>query len=166
VPKHSMKVIEPSRLQSVRVLAGLGLALVLSDSSFGQGPIPAQRNIARPTVSPYLNIVNGSGNRGLNYFTQVRPQQQFRSFGAGVERQLQTLNSRADGTTLIDETGTQAARSTGHSTSFLNTAGYFSVGGGASAAGGGSSRARPSGGLSQAGPLTGAGQQATARRGR
>ena len=150
MPKRHREVIEERRFQPVRVLAGLGLAIVLSDSCFGQGPIPAQRNIARPTVSPYLNIANGSGNRGLNYFTQVRPQQQFRSFGAGVEQQLQTLNSGVGGTTLIDETGRQASRSTGHSTSFLNTAGYFSGG------------ARPFAGMAQAG----GGQRSGAGRGR
>jgi hypothetical protein len=117
------------RQAALVVLVGLATAA----TSMAQGPLPAQRNISRPTTSPYLNLVNDGNRQGLNYFTQVRPQQQFRQFGAGLSQEVQGLEATIGGQAYFDEAGNYTLQSTGHPAGFMNYGGYF--GGGTGGAG-------------------------------
>lgn len=101
--------------------------------------------LSRPTTSPYLNLLNNRGNSGLNYFTQVRPQQQFRAMGSQLQNEVRGLQSGLTRATNIDPSGQQVLMQTGHPTTFLNTGGYF-TGGGGGGMGSGSSGARFGGG--------------------
>lgn len=108
----------------------LWLMLVLGPASslFAQGLVPAQEDITRPTTSPYLNLLNNRGNPGLNYFTQVRPQQQFRAFGADLSQELQGMQGPLAGPTSLDRGGNYKLGSTGHPVGYFNYGGYYSLG--------------------------------------
>lgn len=83
----------------------------------------------RPTVSPYLNLLNGTGSSGIsNYHTLVRPQLEQRrlnqfsqqQFGS-VNRQLQTINTQQQ----TGNAGTGGIRATGHRTFFQNHSHFY-----------------------------------------
>ncbi len=82
----------------------------------------------RPTVSPYLNLLNQQSTTGApNYFTQVRPlleqrEQARRQTGALQQLQRQVTNVRQD---LNRRTGPNAARVTGHPTRFMTYSHYY-----------------------------------------
>lgn len=90
-------------------------------------------SIRRPTTSPYLNLFrdNNNNNRalnfGLNYQRLVRPEQELRNYSANLNTQIGTLADRVDSQIAPD--GSVTVPGTGHSTSFMNTGGYFSGGG-------------------------------------
>ncbi len=117
-----------AREVAASLLLLLGPAATLS----AQGPLPAQQDISRPTTSPYLNLLNNRGNSGINYFTQVRPQQQFRAFGSEISQELQGLQNRSTmgGPTAIDRGGNYRLGATGHTVTYLNTGGYYGRGAG------------------------------------
>ncbi|MBX3441635.1 MAG: hypothetical protein KF774_04450 [Planctomyces sp.] len=134
--RQSLSKLMPAIRRTALSAAGW-LAVVQAGTAFAQGPIPAQRDISRPTTSPYLNLLNQGNNSGLNYFTQVRPQQQFRSYGRNMQRELDSLRSQMGASTMMDPGGQQALTATGHPTMFLSTGGYFGGGGGGFGGGGG-----------------------------
>lgn len=120
---------------SLAMALGLCLCLGLSSVASAQNPYGnrATRNLARPTTSPYLNLFNNGGGRGgfgLNYYQQVRPQQQFRGAFQRQANQITSLqaaqqNANAAGTSQAPTSG---LNTTGHPTSFLSTQGYFNAG--------------------------------------
>lgn len=97
------------------------------------------RPLARPPISPYVNLLRGQGggNVGLNYFGIIRPQRQIESQNEQLTQRLQTVNSRA---LAQSQNGQRRFRgglaqqyrigTTGHSVSFLT------IGGGSAGAGG------------------------------
>lgn len=107
---------------------------------FGSRPALAQApgnqfgapSIRRPTTSPYLNLFRDNNNNralnfGLNYQRLVRPEQELRNYSANLNTQIGTLSDRVDSQIAPD--GSVTVPGTGHSTSFMNTGGYFSGGG-------------------------------------
>lgn len=118
----------PGQLRQAALLVVICIATVTP--SFGQGPVPAQRNLSRPTTSPYLNLLNDGNRPGLNYFTQVRPQQQFRQFGSSLAQEVQGLEAAVGGQAYFDEAGQYSLQTTGHPSSFMNYGGYYGLGGG------------------------------------
>lgn len=99
------------------------------------------RPLARPPISPYVNLLRGQGggNVGLNYFGIVRPQRQFESQNEQLTQRLQSVNSRTQ-----SQNGQRGFRrglvqqyrigTTGHSVQFL-TIGGGSAGGSGQASG-------------------------------
>ncbi len=121
--------MKPQMFLSGAVLILLGLGGVQEARAQVRRP-SLQPPSPRPTYSPYLNLFRGGGTLASNYFGIVRPELEFyRSIGqlerglAGQERRLGALAGDVD--TILSPTG--------HSTSFLNTGGYFGGGGPGSA---------------------------------
>lgn len=86
----------------------------------------------RPAVSPYLNLLRPGNSPGVNYYGLVRPQMEFRNNIQNLQQQVTTNQQAIAGLNDAVNTGIPV---TGHSTSFLNTGGYFSGGGGRSGGG-------------------------------
>jgi hypothetical protein len=118
-------------------LAPAGLALAQPpyqppfQPGYGVGGFPVIPS-ARPPLSPYLNLLQGTGNPAVNYFNFTRPalqaQQFFQqppSFGlppAGEPFGLASTDVASDPRRNL--TG-QLPRATGHPTTFMNPMGYF-----------------------------------------
>ena len=110
---------------TVAFLIGVGL---FPNSANAQSPFG--RRSSRPTTSPYLNLLNrNQGNRTLNYYNQVRPEQRFRSFEAQTRRQFGSVQQRLDTLEAFPTDPNVPLGPTGHSTTFMNLGTYFGVGG-------------------------------------
>jgi hypothetical protein len=125
-----------------RVALGLGLIFGLLEPATApaQGvPTPGGRagrgalnSIRRPTVSPYLNLMN-SNSTELDYYNFVRPQQQFRGAANQLYREVGNLESGLQRvrTPTEQKPGEAAPLSTGrmtptgHPVTFGNLSGYF-----------------------------------------
>ena len=117
-------------------LAGLLVALVMTQVASAQFPTyrppstsPLNNAINRPTVSPYLNLLQRSGNGMPTYQTLVRPMVEQRQQAARNAAQIQQLqqdlsaNSRAG---QVRSTGeSQQVRGTGHVSGFMNHMHFF-----------------------------------------
>ena len=108
-----------SRLLVVAVLLAAGPL----PSALAQ-PVPPVAQ--RPRFSPYLGLMSGFGNPGLNYLGVVRPQQQFQQqanlLSQQIRQQAQTLQDL--NTALVY--GVDPDRPmTGHGAVFNNTGHYF-----------------------------------------
>lgn len=104
-------------------------------------PVAAQPRVGppqnRPAVSPYLNLLRPGNSAGVNYYGLVRPQLEFRNNLQNLQQQI-TDNRDA----ISAFAATAPLPTTGHTTSFLNTGGYF---GGGQRAGGGAGANRGGG---------------------
>lgn len=89
---------------------------------------PRVKAYNRPAISPYLNLLRGqrSGRSfASEYFTRVRPQQEFRGSYNQLGRGLGNLQRQ------VSQQGQQRQTSisqTGHTTSFLSYGGYYQKG--------------------------------------
>ncbi len=87
-------------------------------NQFGRGPTP----FSRPTVSPYLNLLQ-NGNPAINYYGLVRPQMAY-------DRALQNLgtsvNALGNNVNALDINQTPQ---TGHRSSFMTQGQYFNTNG-------------------------------------
>jgi hypothetical protein len=105
------------------------LFAVLSGVALGAGPASAQPtpgvNLSRPPAySPYLNLLRPGGTLVQNYDGLVRPQIQ-------ANQAIQDLaGSQSQNRQAIVDLSANALPATGHSTSFMNTGGYFLNNGG------------------------------------
>src|SRR5262245_22613198 len=90
------------------------------------GPVQAQAPYSRPAISPYLNLgLNQTGNQGLLYVTQVRPQFTFYNSIQQLQQQT-TTNQQAIGALQTDP----GVPATGHPVGFQTHLRYFqSLGG-------------------------------------
>src|SRR5947208_16346116 len=109
--------------------AGADAAQYPYPPGYGTGGTPGA---ARPPVSPYLNILQGTGNPAVNYYNFTRPAlqgqqfyQQQQSFGLGPVEPF-GLASRD---VLYAPPGTGPSERmpspTGHESVFMNTGRYF-----------------------------------------
>lgn len=105
------------RLRELLTLCVLGL-VVSTASAQPPGPPPPP-----PAFSPYLNLLRPGNSPGVNYYGLVRPQMEFRNNIQNLQQQVS--NNRAD----ISGLNNAVIPTTGHTTSFLNTGGYYSGGG-------------------------------------
>lgn len=108
----------------------VGLSGVLGGNLHAQNPagnLVYQNIFSRPTVSPYLNLLNPAGAVGLpNYFTLVRPQIEQRAGLSQQAAQLQQLNRQVSANTRRSRSGQQQqVRSTGHPTQFMYYGPYY-----------------------------------------
>lgn len=107
-------------------IAGMGL-----NSAFGQPPSPAPGAPlpARPTLSPYLNLLDRTNSPAFNYYNRVRPRQAFDAYRQQTGSELQNLNRRIDANKLaIQQSANSQLQPTGHQTRFLDLGGYYSSG--------------------------------------
>ena len=77
----------------------------------------------RPTFSPYLNLLGGAGNPGLNYLGLVRPQQQLTQQFNQLQQQLTTQNATIND--AIQSSQEFLLAPTGNVAVFNSTGGYF-----------------------------------------
>jgi len=119
-------------------IATFVVSIVVADTCYGQLSAPrirrrnnfgtsVQSHIQnRPTVSPYLNLLNNSSREGIpSYFTQVRPQLQARAAAQRAEQSIESLQqdvTRVESTVRRNSVG---GFQTGHPTRFMNTLHYF-----------------------------------------
>jgi len=94
-----------------------------TDLAVAQGP-QNFRNFSRPTTSPYLSLLDNNSSFVNNYFRRVRPELEFRAHGAQLQQNIQGLRTDLTKQGLLPD-GRQPLSSTGHSTTFLDTRGYF-----------------------------------------
>ena len=83
----------------------------------------------RPVFSPYLNLLGGTGNPGLNYYGIVRPQmqlqQQFNQLQQQTNQQFAALGQSADAQLDPLMSGAYLPPTGGTVSVFGSTAGYF-----------------------------------------
>lgn len=111
----------------VSFLAVLGFAA----PSLAQPMVPGG-GLQRPTVSPYINLVRGSGgisNAALNYYGIVRPEQQFRAQATQMQQQLSMTNQNLNALASNDPTQ-QSQSITGKGATFQYYSHYFGYIGG------------------------------------
>ena len=110
------------------------LLSIAGGASAQSGIVPAT---SRPAVSPYLNLLRPGNSPGVNYYGLVRPQLEFQNGLRNLQQQVQTNE------TAIAGLNKAILPTTGHTSTFLNTGGYYS--GGAGTNGGGSAPRAPGG---------------------
>ena len=83
----------------------------------------------RPTISPYIDLVNQGNNNtgvGFQYFRRVRPDVEFRQAENNLRQNLKSLSKS------VNESKTQSESSmlgtTGHAASFMTHGKYFNIG--------------------------------------
>ncbi|HUQ72374.1 MAG TPA: hypothetical protein VM165_22800 [Planctomycetaceae bacterium] len=114
-------------------LVMIALSSPLSGSAQPPGGSVGRNPISRPTVSPYLNLLNNGGrNPGLNYFNLVRPEQQFQQANKQFSGELNSLQSSVNGQQRPQQAAAQKTplvtgrmAPTGHSTTFNQLGGYY-----------------------------------------
>jgi hypothetical protein len=81
----------------------------------------------RPTVSPYLNLLNPSAaaNSVPNYFTLVKPQLEQRAALSRQASELQRLNRQVSAGPRRSQRQQSQVRSTGHATQFMYYGPYY-----------------------------------------
>jgi len=117
-------------------LAGLLMALVMTQVASAQFPAyrppsinPLSNAINRPTVSPYLNLLQRSGNGMPTYQTLVRPMVEQRQQAARNAAQIQQLQQDMSASSRAGQVRTtgesQQVRGTGHVSGFMNHMHFF-----------------------------------------
>lgn len=120
-------------------------AVVLGTAAAASAQPTPPITAARPTFSPYLNLLRSGNSPALNYFGLVRPEQQFAQQQTLMRQQIQANNQAIQSVNqAVIAGGDPTIPETGHAATFNNTLHYF---GGMS----GSSGASPSGSMFSAG---------------
>jgi hypothetical protein len=90
-------------------------------------PASAQRRapVRRPTLSPYLNLLNRNNGVGFNYYQRVRPEVEFRNADRQLSSDVNTLQSRLNDLKAQREELKQGLSTTGHVPRFMDLKGYF-----------------------------------------
>lgn len=141
--------------------------------SWGQPRGPVGYNPARPTYSPYLNLLRG-GSLVTNYYGLVRPQIDFSTSLQQVENQVSNVQQQQ-----LGAGGASTLPDTGHPVYFMNASRYFMTnrsggGGGGGGAGvatfgsggggaGGAGRPGPATSASPSAPVAGGGTSSVRR---
>lgn len=101
----------------------LGAFVALAADAVRAAP-PQFNRPNRPTVSPYINLLNQGGYQdpAITYYGQIRPQQEFRAAEAANAQALRSLDKRLSADVKKIQSNLTPS---GHATSFLNTGGYF-----------------------------------------
>jgi hypothetical protein len=108
---------------AVSVALALFGGLAASSEAFAQrnnSALRTQRSLYnRPTVSPYLNLLQPQGGGLPNYQTLVRPALEQRNQNLQMQRQISQLQSSVIENNVRDQRGEAMFRPTGHSTGFF-----------------------------------------------
>lgn len=113
---------------ALRDFAAAALVLSMVATAGAQGPPGIEPpRISRPTTSPYLNLLRNDQrqNFALDYYRLVRPEQEWRNYTSRLNQRLQSVESTLNQPQLLPDGSMTDMRTTGHSTTFLNTGGYF-----------------------------------------
>lgn len=117
------------KIQPLMILV-FGVLSFGGEMAFAQtfAPPPAPR-APRPTLSPYLNLLNRNNSTAFNYYNFVRPRQAFDAYRAETNSDLRTLDRRLEraNEALRQSENSQLAPS-GHRTRFMDLGGYFGTG--------------------------------------
>lgn len=106
------------RIALCTALACVGLS-IFTGESYAQrnaGLRTARSILSRPTVSPYLNLLQPQGYGLPNYQTIVRPMIDQRARNQETARQLSSLQSAVVENNVRDQRGEVMFRPTGHAT--------------------------------------------------
>ena len=88
---------------------------------------PTAPRAPRPTLSPYLNLLDRNNSTAFNYYNRVRPRQAFDDYRQSTSQNLRALDRRIDRTNeaLREQSANSQLAPTGHTTRFLDLGGYF-----------------------------------------
>jgi hypothetical protein len=115
------------------ILLTIGLsaiALAAASEVRGQGQLPFSNLPAnRPTVSPYLQLLNQQTPGVSNYFTLVKPQIEARRELVQQQYQIDRLQHQVNRARPagLPVQGSKEIRGTGHETVYLNYLHYYPV---------------------------------------
>jgi len=106
---------------SARIAIAIGMLVLGAGPALAQGPYvrPQTSPLARPALSPYLNLLH-NGSPAVNYYGLVRPQQEFGSSLQEIQNEIrtpQTAPSASSGATSLPITG--------HPSRFFSHGSYF-----------------------------------------
>ncbi len=80
----------------------------------------------RPTLSPYLNLLNDNNTDAFNYYSRVRPQEALSDYRNLQAQSLKGLQKEIDKTNLhLLQNENSALSPSGHHARFLDLGGYF-----------------------------------------
>jgi hypothetical protein len=106
------------------LLTGVSLALAVLanvETANGQyGPGAIQNPGARPTTSPYLNIIRSGASPAINYYGVVRPEVAFSNSLNQLQQQQGALASQQQ-----DLNSYTAVPPTGHAAGYMTESKYF-----------------------------------------
>lgn len=107
-------------------------------------PAPAAPRAPRPTLSPYLNLLDRNNTPAFNYYNRVRPRQQFDDYRVQQYQNLSALEKRVDeNRQAILQSQNSQLGPTGHRVRFMDLGGHFGTGPAGSNSLGGSNFGRP-----------------------
>lgn len=115
-------------IMRVRTLACFVAVATTGATATAQGPSlsPYAPPVSRPTVSPYLSLLNRNNSAAFNYYQLYRPQRRFQQAYEGLRTDLGRLESQVDrGLAQGQPEGSYPLGPTGHQTRFMNTGRYF-----------------------------------------
>ncbi len=107
--------------------AALMLTVFVVGPVYGTAPVRPFENTGgrRPSVSPYMNLVNNPQAGATNYQSLVRPQLDQSAVNRQQRAAINQLQRQAPGRPQSGAQGNQKLRGTGHHTEFNNTSRYF-----------------------------------------
>lgn len=112
-------------MKSIVQFLFLGVGSLGVSSAFAQ-PLPPSGPIQRPVISPYLNLLNGSGSPALNYFGLVLPQQQLAQQFGQLQQQATQTNLAVNQALAQDASALNSILApTGTVAAFNSTGNYF-----------------------------------------
>jgi hypothetical protein len=79
----------------------------------------------RPTISPYLGLLDNRNSPAFNYFTRVRPQQHFITADVLQSNRINDLQREIDRTQGLMQSELSTIAPTGHRTTFMSLGGYY-----------------------------------------
>jgi hypothetical protein len=123
-------------VQRISIAALTALAFSLAGASSVQAQYNPYGGTGRygpynrpPTLSPYLNLLNG-GNTALNYYLQVQPAFERRAAAQQFESAIIDLERRTNAPSNEVEDLFPTLSQTGHPVGFMNFNPYYNSGGG------------------------------------
>lgn len=129
-----------------KLIVTLALAVVGVGSEFALGQSfapPTAPRAQRPTLSPYLNLLNRNNSPAFNYYNRVRPRQAFDDYQQQTARNLSSLERRIEESNqAIQQSQNSQLAPTGQRVRFMDLGGYFGTGAGQFGGGGGGSVGR------------------------
>ena len=110
----------------IRIAVVVALASITSGAALAQTPF-SNTAVNRPTVSPYLNLLNQNSAGTSNYYTLVRPQIQAREEILRQQAQINQIQRQVQRGQPggVPVRGSQEIRGTGHETAFMNYLHYY-----------------------------------------